>query len=158
MSLRHSIRTAVALIAAMVLACGDPVGPSGAAFFVLRRVGSDSLPAVIFLNETARITVFADTLFLGPNDSGSISGLRLTDYLLAGRAPEATRLEKPLTYRLKNGRVEIEFVCAANELCAAPPHLVGRFANGGLRVDYALGMRVPQYYEPLVPSTLRRDR
>jgi hypothetical protein len=67
--------------------------------------------------------------------------------LVDGIEPEApTRGDAVLRFQTVNGRVEIAYICPPNANCAPPPHLVARRMAEGLRMDFALGLRVPLHY------------
>ena len=148
----HYLRTYVwriaPLIAGASLSCGDPIRPSEVAeVYVLERVGSDSVPAVYYRDETLHVRVLADTLRLFENGRGKRTGLVEYEALQGG---DGTTSEVPVddefTYEVKYWRVEIAFECDDTGSCIAPPHFIARLTSGELRVEYALGGKVPLIY------------
>jgi hypothetical protein len=148
---RTSRRSRAALLATVLLAgCGEPLGPEDVAgTYVLRSVAGELLPAVAVASDDATFRIVADTLRLRADGTGR----RLTTTEIepavapaGGNGPEVVRGERALRFRVVSARVEIEYVCGINEMCVAPPHLSGRRGRGELRIDYALGGRVPLVY------------
>ena len=136
------------MLAAGSLGCREAVRPPDVAgVFILDRIGSDTLPAVYYSDETFRVRVLADTLRLFEDGSGLRTGLLDYEVLSGG---DGTKQEVPVandfTFRKVNGRVEIAFACADTASCVAPPHFIARLNEAGLRVDFALGGRVPLIY------------
>lgn len=136
------------MFAAGSFGCREAVrSPDVAGVFILDLVGSDTLPAVYYSDETFRVRVLADTLRLFEDGSGLRTGLLDYEVLPEG---DGTRQEvavaNDLTFQKVNGRVEIAFACADTASCVAPPHFIARLNEAGLRVDFALGGRVPLIY------------
>jgi hypothetical protein len=50
-------------------------------------------------------------------------------------------------YSIRNGRVELEFLCPPNALCTPPPHIWGSPTSGGLILRHAIDPGVPLLYE-----------
>ena len=139
------------LIAIACFGCSDPVEPADVAdVYVLERVGSDPLPAVYDSNAYVRVRVLADTLRLRADGTGTRTGLLEYEALQNGDgAPQAVPVAQDFAFEVVLGRVEIAFVCADWASCIAPPHYIARPQPSGLRVDYALGGRVPLIYRAL---------
>lgn len=115
--------------------------------YVLRSVAGDPLPTVQFATEYITVRVLADTLRLRADGTGTERILQQA-HLSTSTIPEPPEArESDVRYRTRRNRIELEYICPPNALCAAPPHLRGRLARGGLVFDYALGMRAPLVYE-----------
>jgi len=141
------IRLAIRFFPALVLACviggcDSPFGPSDVAgTYVLERVGSSPVPAVIGDTEYGTFTILADTFRLERDGSGSeVQVLRVQRHE-AGAPATTETLRNPLGYSLTGGRgIEIGYSCGPpNTLCAllnSVPALSGHFTGDGLVIDY----------------------
>jgi hypothetical protein len=141
-------RVSALLILAAPLGCGDPIRPSDLeGIYVLERIGSDALPAVLQSDQYLRVYIVADTLLLNEDGSGRRTGLLEYEGLQGG---EVTSGEVPVasefTFQIVRGRIEIAFACEDTRSCVAPPHFIARLKDGGLQVFYAVGGRVPLIY------------
>lgn len=113
----------------------------------LRSVAGDVLPADLYQNDYVSVRVFADTLRLHADGTGSIATRRSTESLQAGVPGSGpTNGTTPLHYRVLLGRAEITMDCPMNANCAAGPHFIARRLGDGLRMDFAMGERVPLDY------------
>ena len=150
-SLPHVARCSALLIALSCIGCSDLFEPADDVdVYVLERVGSDALPAVSDSNAYTRFRVLADTLRLRADRTGTRTGLVEYEALQNGDGtPQELPVAWDFTFEVVLGRVEIAFVCADSASCIAPPHYVARLQKSGLRVDYALGGRVPLIYRAL---------
>lgn len=146
--LRRFLQKFTPLIAVAGLSCADPSGPSKAGqVYVLDRVGPDSLPAVYYSDDTFLVRMLADTLRLFEDGSGTRTSLLEYEVLPGGSGtPGEVPVASEFTYELKHWRLEIVFECADTGACIAPPHFIARLSSGELRVEYALGGRVPLIY------------
>jgi hypothetical protein len=150
---RHARRHPAPLLAALLLlGCGgdDAVSPEGTAGrWALQRIAGDPLPAVSFTTSEITIRILGDTLLLNADGTGTLTGadeVERPELPPGERVTRQTRQPRGLLHRMVNGRVEVEYLCGPAELCVVPPHLVGRWRNGVLHVDYALGHRTPRVY------------
>jgi hypothetical protein len=135
------------LLAVLLLACDDPLGPRDVAgTYALERIGDATLPAVSVANEAVLVRTLADTLRLERDGRGS--AVLVTESLVTatGAREGPSRAVLPFDYRVVAGRIEIGFDCPPTAFCSAPPHLVAVPIAGGLRADFAGGRRVPMVY------------
>ena len=144
-------RSRAALLAIVLLAgCGEPLGPEDVAgTYVLRSIAGEPLPAVSLASGDGTFRIVADTLRLRADGTGrrlTTAEIELAVAPAGEDGQEVVRGERALRFRVVGARVEIEYVCGINEMCVAPPHLSGRRGRGELRIDYALGGRVPLVY------------
>lgn len=150
-------RAAALACVAVLAACADPLqAPDVAGLYTLREIAGEPLPAVGLTTASVIETRLADTLVL----DGDGTGRRIVhaSYDGIGSVPDEgpTRWERPVAYRIVDGRVWVELVCGPTELCSAPPHLVLERDGDVLRAVVALGERVPQRFERVVERSLRR--
>ena len=141
-------RLAPALLVAVILvaACDNPLEPSDVAgIYVLERVQSDPLPAVVHGSWAGITTVLSDTIELNPDRTGVRHGWLniVSDYVTE---PGDIRFESSFTYRIDEGRVEISFSCPPNAMCLPPPHMVLLPIGWGMRLDFDGSFRTPAYY------------
>ena len=136
---------AALLIASPLTACDDPVGPRDVAgTYVLRSVRGDPIPTIFWESEQSQLHVLADTLRLAMNGTGTETWLLESTGLYAS-GPE--RIERPLRFELRDGRIEALYPCAPNENCAGVVTLSGKVTGAELRADvhpYAVGPLVFQ--------------
>ena len=146
-------RTAVQmLLLTLVLGCGQTLAPNDAASsYVLQQVGPDPLPAVLFSSQDVTIRVFADTIRLSVKGTGTQSTLEEVRPT-KGMQVDTASITASFSFRETDGRLEIAFSCPINANCAPPPHLIATLIPAGLRVDYAMGSRVPLIYARLPGS------
>src|SRR4051794_20329660 len=110
--------TLVSLIA-VTLACSDSAGPGDTAgIFVLARVQQDPLPTVLDENPYFVIRVFSDTIRLGENGIGRISGMR-ESVPQGGTSEGPVHIETALHYRVTGSRIEMDFDCPPDADCIA---------------------------------------
>jgi hypothetical protein len=134
--IRLSLRTPTLCLALLAGGCDSPLSPSEAAgTYVLQSVGGSPLPVVVIDNAYATVTLLADTLRLKPDRTGTeVHAARVLTHG-SGR-PEATSAgQMPLVYRLREGQIDIRYICPPEALCtmgAVPPHATGRFTADGL--------------------------
>jgi hypothetical protein len=156
MSVHRSTAVALSMLSTLA-ACRGSLGPEQmAGTYVLERVGSDPMPAVILREEQALVRVIADTLRLDADGGGSFVSLQRIELANPDAAPRAaSRIESALTVRVVDARIEMSFVCPINASCAAGPHLIGRVDRGGLRVEDMLVTGAPRYYRRIEDSAVR---
>ncbi len=154
--LRSSRAVSAAIALVLALGCAGPMAPGPVAgVYALTDVDGELLPALIIDNESLRLRVLGDTILLRPDGTGVVTGVREAEWLGANAAPAGltrVRVENDFEYRIIGGRLEVAFICPPNANCVKPPHLVARATSAGLRVTYALGMRVPLHYARLAGS------
>ena len=137
----------------------DPTpGPSQAPspmarMYVLRTVAGAELPAVLVDNEHAEIVSLADTIWLEADGSGLEVAVERSTDKAAETAPVTRRDERPFSYSLDRGRIEVGFECndVVIRSCSPPPHLRGVLADQKLVLDHALYYRTPLEYERVRP-------
>ena len=146
--LRFAPRASALLILAAPLGCSDPIRPSDLeGIYVLERIGSDALPAVLQSDQYFRVYIVADTLRLNDDGSGRRTGLLEYEGLLGGDDSNGeVEVANEFTFQVVRGRIEIAFACNDTRSCVAPPHYIARLKDGGLQVQYAVGGRVPLIY------------
>jgi hypothetical protein len=129
-------------------ACTNPLAPADVAgTYVLRQVGPDPLPTVLYANSDVIVRVLADTLRLVATGEGTEVGLREVEFRQAGIPPGGPQpVATAFHFRIVGGRIEITFGCPPNGDCAAGPHLILRRTSAGIRADVAPGLRVPLYF------------
>src|SRR4051812_19028341 len=109
--------TLVSLIG-VTLACSDSAGPGDTpGIFALSQVQQDPLPAVLAENPYFVIRVFSDTIRLGQNGTGRISGVRESVPLQGGTGEGPVHIETALHYRVIGHRIEMDFDCPPNADC-----------------------------------------
>lgn len=130
------------------VACSDSLAPAElAGVYALQEVAGDSLPTLLFANESVVITIYADTLRLTADGRATL--VRVTDLrqLATGDPPGApARSESTLSFELVEDRIELTFPCPINANCAPSPHIIARRTPAGLHVEVSLGERVPQIF------------
>lgn len=148
MLVRPSIPASVALLAVLTLGCRESLEPEAVVgTWSLQRVVDDPLPTVLYSTEHVVVWVTSDTIRLRADGSGTISGVRSYTPVEQGVEPQGPGWsQSDIHFRVIDGRIEIEYVCPINASCIAPPHLIARPADDGLRVDFAIGSRVPLFY------------
>jgi len=136
MRLPRSRRLALLACSFITLGCTDSLAPEDVAgLYVLERIGSEPLPAVMWENELNTVLVTSGTIRLRPDGSGTVSGTEESIPRQDGLpATNTSRLDVPIRFRTDGVRIEIEFLCPANANCSPPPHIVARPTLGGLRV------------------------
>ena len=147
MFVRHSTMLALSVFSTLALGCGNGLGPDDiAGTYVLERIGDHPLPAEVFRDAHGVVSVVADTLRLRPNGRGSFASVRVID-LIGVEAPQVpSRMERGLTFRVVDSRIEMQFSCPPNALCIAGPHLIARQHVRGLIVDTSLVADAPLHY------------
>ena len=146
--MRLSMSRRLAILGCLVvLGCSDSLEPEEVAgLYVFEQVGSEALPAVIWESEERTVWVTSGSIRLRADGSGTISGAEQSISRQDGLPPTNTGYsERPIRFRTDGLRIEIEIVCAPNESCLPPPHLVARPTPGGLRVSY-FELRTPLHY------------
>src|SRR5687768_4643533 len=99
-------------LAALALACDDPLGPRDVAgTYALERIGDATLPAVSVANEAVLVRTLADTLRFEADGRGS--AVLVTESLIAatGVREGPSRVVAPFGYRVVDGRIEVAFDC-----------------------------------------------
>ncbi len=139
------------MLASAPAACTEPFGLGQlAGLYVLSRVASDTLPALLFANSNVTVRVLADTLRLGPTGAGSESTREVVQQTSPTSAPDTVSFDTGLSVRLEQRafavQLEIAILCPPNSDCAPPPHMIGRLVPYGIEVDQASGLRVPLLY------------
>jgi hypothetical protein len=137
-------------VLAFTLGCGSSTEPKPptSATYVLQRVAGDALPTIINSTAFGRTTVYADTIRLAPDGTGSKSE-SIEVLPLNGDPSDGVQLVRtPIHYRLASGRIEIDFDCPPGALCIAPPHMLGAVGPGELQVRWGphLSGREPLEY------------
>jgi hypothetical protein len=118
--------------------------------YVLRSVAGTPPPAPLVEREDLTVVVLADTLWLHADGTG-VQGIvveRVTDHT-SGAAGETFAEERPFTWAVTDGRVEIALECRDVILrqCIAPPHYTGPITPGGLTLRSLLHDPNPLRYE-----------
>jgi hypothetical protein len=116
------------------VACDDPLRPKDVAgTYVLRTVRNDPLPAVLWESDGASLRILADTLVLNADGTGyEVSHLEFTTQLQT----TAARSESPLTFAVRDGRLEGSYSCAPGTACLGILLLLrGELTPIGLRLD-----------------------
>jgi len=145
-------RATAGLVAFLTGGCGDSLATGDlVGSYVLRRVGPDALPTVLFSNDYVTSRVLADTLRLSANGSGTRASSQVVQERATG-VIDTVQSEAGFRFHVRDGGVEIAFDCPINGDCAAPPHFVGHAISGDLEIDYALGARVPLLYARIPDS------
>ena len=141
----------LALLGALLATAGCEVvspSPNRVGTFVLTSVAGDPLPAVLTANDVATLIVVDDRIVLF--DDGTAEKHTVVSY---GGGPGATspsetdRSRSTLDYHEVGGEIHLNYRCNDTASCIGPPHLVGRYIEGGLQLDFALNFRVPLVYE-----------
>jgi hypothetical protein len=142
------VRGLAASLMFAALACQDSLAPTDVAgTYVLQSVATEPLPAEIYRNDYVTIRVIADTLRLRPDGTGTMSGVQVAEPRQEGMAPATPAWwTGQLRFRIVEGDVEVTMICPPDANCVPGPHLTARRLDSGLRVDYALGGRVPRVY------------
>ena len=115
--------------------------------FVLRSVDGEPVPTALFANENVTTVVVADTIVLYENGTAEESSVRRYQYTAGTTPGSVDRSTQRLDYHQTAGGVELVYRCSPNASCIGPPHLVGRFTEDGMQLDYALYFRVPLVFE-----------
>jgi hypothetical protein len=145
-----SRRLKLLLVSALPLACAEPLSPNGVAgAYALQQVAGDALPTLLYTNEYVTVRILADTLRLTADGRGTVNTVRESEPLTGGPTTGPHHAHWAFGFRVVGDRIEIAFDCPINANCAPPPHIVARTTAEGLRVDSALGARVPQIYTRL---------
>ncbi|HYH79049.1 MAG TPA: hypothetical protein VEX86_04610 [Longimicrobium sp.] len=129
------------LLACVIGGCDSPLGPSDVeGTYVLERVGSAPLPAVINDIEYGTFTILVDSIRLEHDGSGSEVQTMRVERREAGAPTTTETMRNVLGYQLTGGRdIEIGYSCGpAGTLCAlinSVPAVKGRVTSGGLALD-----------------------
>jgi hypothetical protein len=144
-------RTHLVPLLCLVSGCGsssDP-NPTASSTYVLTRVSGDALPTVLASNEVGNIRVYADTILLAGDGTGS--SRTTTEFIptapgIPNDGPET--FTSHLHYRIGLHRVEISFDCPPGADCVGGPHLVGELREDGLELQWGPMMngREPMEY------------
>ena len=136
MHLPRRARLASTVLALFVLvACDDPLGPRDVAgTYVLRLARGQTLPAVLWETDRTKLRVFADTLRLNADGTGTEIWVL---EVIGQYASESGRSEEQLGFEVRDGRLEGAYLCPGFCLAAAES-LRGEFTRGGLRLDVAM--------------------
>jgi hypothetical protein len=145
---RNLLFAAIALAAVTACSDADPFGPQDiAGAYVLRTVRGEPLPAVFWESDATRLRVFADTLRL--NADGTGSEVWLLEY--SGQyASGPGRSESALQFAIRDGRLEGAYVCSGFCLAVVMP-IRGVFTESGLRLDVAKYGEGPLEFERAYP-------
>ena len=100
-------------------------------------------PAVLHPDH-GRLEIRADTLRL--HGGGSATRVSLEAYESESDS-YAVLFVAEYRYSIRNGRVELEFMCPPNALCTPPPHIWGSPTSSGLILRHAIDPGVPLLYE-----------
>lgn len=151
-----SRRVALLVCSLLVLGCSDSLAPEDVAgVYVLERIGSDPLPAVLFETEYGIVRVESESIRLRADGTGTVSSMKESIPWQDGHsATGPVWSERAIRFRTVAGRIEIEFVCAANESCLPGPHMVARLTSDGLWATYH-ELRTPLHYAKVVVYELR---
>ena len=116
---RRLIFPAIALGWALA-SCSDASGPGAiAGAYVLESIDADHLPATVMYSPTTSIEIRADTIWLEDDGTGRQWRRQLSDF---GDGFREDQFETRLTYRVKDGVIEITYVCPPNASCIEGPH------------------------------------
>lgn len=128
--------SALALAAVLSLAaCDSPTEPGEVAGnWALASIGEMTLPAVTMDDANGRAETLADTLRLKADGTGTRIGIQRYRGPNATAWNPTTRVERPVVFTLRDGRLEITSVCGPLELCAPGPHYTGSLGAGELRL------------------------
>ena len=134
--MRQSIVRSVTAVAVLAIsACNDPTGPGRfAGSYRLERYDGVSLPAITYRSGVTSVTILRGSLMLGDEGTGvATSTTRVVD----PNTPQGseTTFSQLLRFEVRDGRIEITFVCPPNADCIAGPHLVGARVDGGLALS-----------------------
>lgn len=121
--------------AAFPLGCGDSVGPHTlAGRYELVRYEGNRLPAITNQSPSGTSYVVGQRFVIGADGTGTVS--------IAGKTVDAAHPQgdaysysHPFTYRVRDNRIEITYVCPPNADCIAGPHLTGERLSGGLALS-----------------------
>jgi hypothetical protein len=145
----------LSLVALLAAACGsDTLAPSTVSgTYVLLSINGNALPAAAGYQGPAdgSVTVFADTLRLAADGSGSLVRVEQS---FPDESP-LERRESPLHFETTEDGLTITFDCPPNALmlCVGGPHIFARFAATGLTATRPLGS---ENSEELVYSRVER--
>jgi hypothetical protein len=140
---------ALPLAAVLTAGCENPTAPSKLpGLYSLTSVAGVSLPAVMSASEFHRLYVLTETIRLGADGTGRLTGVRESERLGTAVTTGRTRIQMDFefTYRAIGMRIEITFRCPPNASCLKPPHLVGRQTHDGLRLAAPWEMDFPLDY------------
>ena len=141
------------LWAGVAAACTEPLGPDRVAgTYALQVVAGEALPAVVYSSSDLVVRVFADTLDLSNDGTGTQVRTAEYQYPTGAFPTDTVRWDTPFSFRIVEERIEIVFVCPWDADCVAPPHVIAYRTFGGLRASWALGERVPQDYVRLTSA------
>jgi len=146
-------RSTIPSLLGLTLGCTDSAGPGDTSgIFVLTQVQQDPLPAVLAENPYFVIRVFSDTIRLGENGTGRISGVRESVPLQGGTGEGPVHLRTALHYRMSGSQIEMDFDCPANADCIPGPHLIGNRSGDQLVATWGPHMsgRSPLSYQKVV--------
>ncbi len=145
-STRLAPRALLVLLAAISLACDDPLRPADVAgTYVLRTVRGEPLPALLWQGDRAEMRIFADTVVLNADGTGrEVSHLQFSDPSRTIRA----RSELPLSFEVHDDRLEGAYLCPPGATCLAVIQpLRGEFTAFGLRIDVGKHSGGPLWFE-----------
>jgi hypothetical protein len=146
MRLTRSTRLLLAFGLSAGFACDDPLRPKNVAgTYVLRTVRGDPLPVVLWESGGARLRILADTLVLNADGTGyEVSHLEFTNQLQT----TAGRSESPLTFAVRDGRLQGSYSCAPGTACLGILLLLrGELTPTGLRLDAGKDRAGPLFFD-----------
>ena len=137
----------ILLLASTTLTCGQPLAPSAlAGSYVLESVAIEPIPTVLFSSSDVTIRVLADTLRFHGTGTGTQTGLQVVQSQSSPSLTDTVAVNNQFAFQVVDSRFEITYACPITANCVPGPHLVGQPLADGLRVDHALGDRVPLIY------------
>ena len=128
------VRSVIAFALLVGGACDDPTGPGRfAGSYRLERYEGASLPATIYQSATMSVTILGQSLLLGEEGTGVAT---MTSRVVDAITPQGleTTTSSLLRFQVRNGVIEITFVCPPDADCIAQP-ILGARIDGGLAVS-----------------------
>ena len=155
-SMRRPMSRLLAVLVASLLAlgCSDSLAPEDVAgLYVLERIGSDPLPAVLSENDYGVVRVTSGAIRLRSDGSGTVSGVQESiPWHDVQSASGPIWSENPIRFRTVGDRIEIEFLCPAYASCIPAPHMVARRTTDGLRASWFQSPTVMHYTRVVSPD------
>ena len=132
---QNVVRSVIAFALLVVAACDNPTGPADfAGSYRLERYEGMSLPAISYQSGTTSVTVREASLVLGEEGTGVLTTTTRVVDAITPQGEEDT-LSQLLRFDVREGRMEITFVCPPNADCIAGPHLVGERIDDDLALS-----------------------
>jgi hypothetical protein len=140
------VRSVIAFALFVVSACDNPTGPEQfAGRYRLERYEGAAMPAISYESGSTSVTILQASLLLGEEGTGVLTTTTRVVDPVRPQGEEDT-FSQLLRFGVRDGRIEITFVCPPNADCIAGPHLVGEEVDGDLALAPPTSSKLASIY------------